>query len=108
MYRIDGTKISLTRGDSFFCTLTLTKNGQPYTPAQGDSIRFAVKKNYNSPTVLIEKLIPNDTLLLHLRPEDTKLLQIGKYVYDIELTDEDGEVDTFIAEAVIELTPEVK
>lgn len=108
MYKIDGTTITLTKGDSFFCTLTLTKNGQPYTPAQNDVIRFAIKKYYSSPTVLIEKVIPNDTLLLHLLPTDTKQLQTGRYVYDIELTDEDGEVDTFIAEAVLELKPEVK
>ena len=108
MYRIEGNTISLTRGDSFFCTLTLKKNGQTYTPAQGDVIRFAMKKNYNSPTVLIEKTIPNDTLLLHLLPADTKQLQTGRYVYDIELTDDSGEVDTFIAEGLLELTPEVK
>ena len=67
-----------------------------------------MKKYYSSPTVLIEKVIPNDTLLLHLLPTDTKELPTGKYVYDIELTNADGEVDTFIPEAKLILTPEVK
>ena len=107
MYRIDGTAITLTKGDSFYCTLTLKKNGTAYVPAESDSIRFAMKKTYSASTVLIEKTIPTDTLLLHLLPADTKELPTGKYVYDIELTDGDGEVDTFVSGS-LELTPEVK
>ena len=108
MYKIDGTTITLTKGDSFWCVLDLKKNGTAYVPAEGDVIRFAVKKHYSSEAVLIEKTIPTDTLQLHLLPEDTKHLQTGEYVCDFELTDADGEVDTFISEAKLVLTPEVK
>lgn len=39
--------IELTRGDTLSLQLELTKNGEPYAPEEGDSIRFAIwNKNY--------------------------------------------------------------
>ena len=106
-HSITGTNISLTRGDSLFLQLELTKNGEPYTPEQGCSIRFAMKESYKSNKVLIKKQIPLDTLILELDPMDTKPLPMGRsYVYDFELTDEEGHVDTFI-EGKFNLTDEV-
>ena len=41
---IDETTISLTRGDSFFTTVTMYRtDGSIYTPVEGDTIRFALK-----------------------------------------------------------------
>ena len=69
---------------------------EPYTPVNGDRVRFALKQNYSSSKVLIHKSIPIDTLVLHLVPSDTKKLAFGNYVYDIEITFANGDVDTFI------------
>ena len=69
---------------------------EPYTPTDGDRVRFALKQSYSSSKVLIHKDIPNDTLVLHLAPSDTKKLAFGNYVYDIEITFANGDVDTFI------------
>ena len=95
--------ITLTRGDSLLLQIGLVKeiNGvaEPYIPAEGCRVRFAMKRRYTDPDseVLVDKQIPIDTLLLEIEPEDTKPLQMGKsYVYDIELTDENGRVDTFV------------
>lgn len=109
MFIIDGDKITLTKGDSFFATIGMKNKttGQTYSPQEGDVIRFGVKKTTNHPTCVIEKIIPNDTLLLHLVPNDTKALPIGNYVYDIELTYADGEKDTFINKAQFILVDEV-
>ena len=99
-HSIHGNDITLTRGDTLFLQLSLTKNGQSYTPAQGSSIRFAMKAKYSDPdnAVALQKNIPIDTLLLEFEPEDTKDLVMKKtYVYDIQLTDENGHVDTFIS-----------
>ena len=98
-HKISGTDITLTRGDSLFLQISLKKNGEPYTPAEGSRIRFAMKQSYKDPDseVLLEKQIPLDTLILEFEPQDTKPFPMGKtYVYDIELTDEHGHVDTFI------------
>lgn len=91
--------ITLTRGDNLFLQISLEKNNQSYTPAQGSSVRFAMKAKYTDPdeNVTLLKNIPIDTLLLSIMPEDTKELPMGKtYVYDLQLTDENGYVDTFM------------
>lgn len=101
MYEIVKTKkgydITLTRGDSLPLQLTLKKNNESYTPGLEAYIRFAMKARYNDDTHVLVKEIPVDTLQLIFIPEDTKDLPMKKtYVYDIELTDENGYVSTFI------------
>ena len=112
---IDGTSITMTRGDTMKAAITLTKDGEPYEPAAGDSIRFALKHttlnanktDYADTTPLILKQIPTDTMELTLDPEDTKGLAFGSYIYDIEVTFADGSVDTVIPTAGFRITPEV-
>ena len=113
----ESNEIVLTRGDTFRCTVTLHEqvSGEEYTPVQGDVLRFALKHNkmnstgtsYKDEEPVIIKNIPIDTMLLQLDPEDTKPLPFGDYVYDIEITFEDGTVDTFITTKKFTLTPEV-
>ena len=115
MYKVEGTTIYLTRGDSLFLQLSLRKQQSQYTPAEGDVIRFALKHNTLNPhrtdftetTPLLTKTIPNNTLLLELKPSDTKSLGFGEYVYDIQLTAVNGDVYTFVENAKFKLTPEV-
>lgn len=119
-YSVQGTTIKLTRGDSLILQVVILrkKDKEPseiYTPQEGDTVRFALKRNMMNPEKtkyidkkpLIEKDIPIKTLILRLESEDTKFLEFGNYVYDIELTTKDGIVDTFIADADFILTPEV-
>lgn len=113
--RIQGTTITLTRGDTLRTQVTMTLNGQPYTPVEGESVRFALKHpqlnskrtDFKDTTPLILKQIPIDTMILELQPSDTKNLDFGTYVYDLQITFADGCVDTFITEAKLVLTPEV-
>jgi len=108
MQKINGTEITLTKGDTFKAIVTMkTIDGKNYTPSENDVIRFAMKKNYNDENVLIEKVIPNGTLLLELTSTETKNLNVGNYVYDIQITYENGDVDTFINMATFTLTKEV-
>ena len=114
--KIKKNSISLTRGDTFRAQVTLlTEDGSPYVPTAGDSLRFALKHpqlnsdgtDYADTNPLILKTIPTDTMILELEPEDTKSLGFGDYVYDVEITLEDGTVDTFITAAPFKLTEEV-
>ena len=109
MYIInDKTKqITLIRGDTLKMQVSILIDKQPYTPVAGDVVRFAMKQSMSSSKVLIHKEIPNDTLILHLLPSDTKRLTFGNYVYDIEITFENGDVDTFIT-GKLKLEPEVE
>lgn len=115
MVKIDGTTITLTRGDTLCVNVEMTLDGVAYVPSGNDSIRFALKTpkmtggraEYKDQEPLILKPIPIDTCQLVLTPTDTKQLSFGQYVYDIEITMEDGTVDTFISEATFILSPEV-
>ena len=100
-------KITLVRGDSLHLKINIYIDKEPYTPQNGDAVRFAMKQTYQNSRVLIHKDIPIETMELHLDPSDTKKLQFGKYVYDIEITFDNGDVDTFIS-GDFELTPEVE
>lgn len=119
---ISGTTIKMTKGDTLKTYLSLKRlkeeasigsnnpdDYEDYIPEPGDSIRFAMKETYDDTIKpIILKNIPTDTLLLHLLPEDTKNLLAPKtYVYDIEITYANGDVDTFIAKAALKLTEEV-
>ena len=114
MFEVNGTTIRLTRGDTFYATVTLTRNGQAYTPDPDDVIRFAVKGplmtpdggNYLDDTPLIRKTVPNDTMVLTLLPTDTKTMKFGLYNYDIQVTLANGDVDTVVF-GDLELMPEV-
>lgn len=114
-FQITGTTIRLTRGDSFYCAVGMSQGSTPYAPAQGDVVRFALKRNRLTPgggafvdkRPLIVKTIPNDTMILHLEPEDTAGLEFGEYVYDIEIKFADGDVDTFITAAPFFIEKEV-
>ena len=108
MFKVDGTTITLTQGDSFYAEIEIKNQaGTTYTPQEGDSVRFALKKHYRDAEPLILKQIDTDTLLLVLSPQETKELKVGGYVYDVELTKANGDVDTFIHEAQLQITHEV-
>ncbi len=106
MIEVKGTTITLTRGDTLRLELKLERNGEEYIPSDNDKVRFAMKRNYSDDEVLILKEI-ND-LYLELKPSDTKHLEYGPYVYDMEITYSDGAVDTFIAGGRLTLTLEVE
>lgn len=109
MLTIKGHKIILTRGDTLTLKLTLKKDGDDYEIQEGDSIRFAMSKYYlgeDGYELIKEKTIPTDTLELVLNASETRI-EPREYNYDIEITHQDGTVDTFISD-VIEITKEVK
>ena len=109
MFKIDGTYITLTRGDTFKCEVKIyTAEGEEYIPAEGDIIRFAMKKTAYDRIPLIKKTISHEDMLLEINPEDTQNLDFGTYIYDIQITLEDGTVDTFLADARINIAVEVE
>lgn len=108
MVKVKNNSIEMTKGDSLYVEVGIFRaDGTAYDPQEGDEVKFGVKLNEKQENLLIEKVIPNDTLLLHLNPEDTKTLAVGKYVYDIQLTFANGDIDTFINKADFKLVAEV-
>lgn len=96
LYIDEDQNITLTRGDTGFFEISLVnKNGEAYTPQEGDRLRFALGKSWGKDT-LFTKDIPLDTCTLEIEPNDTKNLDFKKYKYDIEFTDGYGHVSTVI------------
>ena len=108
-YSVNNTtkEIELTRGDTLKVKIDVLINGEAYTPRPEDSLRFAMKTTYNTSKLLVHKDIPIDTCILHLEPQDTKKLRFGDYVYDIQITFANGDVNTFIS-GRFRLKPEVE
>ena len=107
--KISGTTISLTRGDTLRLTVDVfNPDGTAYEPIDGDSIRFALKKTYRDSEPLIYKDISTIDRILYISPEETKALrQPSDYVYDIQMTHANGDIDTFTANAKLHITEEV-
>lgn len=116
-YSVAGNTIHLTRGDSLLLDIDVFQSDgvTPFTPASGDVIRFALKRDrlnvpgtdYQDTEVLVEKIINNSTMKLELAPNDTKNLGFGVYVYDIQLVKQNGWTDTFITASKFYIDPEV-
>ena len=71
-YSIIGTTITLTRCDTFEALVSAsTRDGSKYIPEEGDSIRFAMKEEYDDPRPILVKEVTLDTMLLVFEPEDT-------------------------------------
>lgn len=108
----DKFNIKMTRGDTFVRNIILTKNGETYTPEQGDIIRFAMSKVYKGKSgyeLILEKVIDNNSLEWIIESEDTADLPYGKYVYDLQITyGATGYVETFANKKTLTLTEEVE
>lgn len=101
MLKIDkDNKIELTRGDTAYLDINLTqsiKSGseESYEIGEHDVIRFTARKNYVS-EIALQKVLEGKSVI-HILPEDTRALDFGDYVYDIEITLENGDVFTIVS-----------
>lgn len=98
--------IGIIRGDTTrFEIEILDQKGDPYTLQSGDQLVFTVKKNTSTSLIILQKNISGETFTIS--HEDTANLDYGKYVYDIQLTQANGDVTTVIQPSVFEIMPEV-
>ena len=108
MVSIINNHITLTRGDSFSCSLDLVDaDGVEYIPASGDEIVFSVKRTAFDRKPKLKKTIPNDTLILSIEPTDTMAWDFGDYIYDIKINYADGNIETILADETFSIGLEV-
>lgn len=93
----DDKSIEITRGDTAYVAVSITN----YTFKVGDIIKMGVKKSANDDMYIFEKQITidkeKDKAFIKIEPEDTKNAEFGKYVYDVQLTQNTtGDISTFI------------
>lgn len=85
MLQVNGTNIELTRGDTAeFDVSPKNADGTAYEFQEGDSVIFTLAKKWGGP-VLVEREVPTSTLVLAIRPADTKDLKFGTYYYDLKV-----------------------
>lgn len=102
----DGT-IKLTRGDSARISLSITfDDNATYTVQDGDVVTLSVKKTTEDTRYVLQKKLGKD-LLFYIEPHDTKKIQFGRYIYDVQLTRANGDVYTIIAPSTFEILQEV-
>lgn len=98
--------IEIIRGDTArFEVEILDQKGDPYALQSGDQLVFTVKKNTSTSLIILQKNIVGKTFTIS--HEDTANLDYGKYVYDIQLTQANGDVTTVIQPSPFEILPEV-
>lgn len=104
MFRISNRTISLTRGDTARITVTVTNEitGEEYVIGPGDTLKFSVKKTVSDPDYTFQ-IVSEESSMIHIQPEDTRELESGKYLYDIELTTTLGDVYTVVPISTLEI-----
>lgn len=95
MLTCQNNTIVLTRGDTAILKLNIVdEKGTPYKLTDGDVVIFTLKRSVRERDVIFQKSMVDGKIIIH--PQDTSHLEYGQYVYDVELTKEDGFVATVI------------
>ena len=97
--QIEGTNITMIRGDSETITITMRDpSGNKVDFIDGDTVYFTVKDSTLTQRKILQEVITDfieGTALISLIPSDTRGLRPKDYMYDIQLT-RDGDIVTTI------------
>ncbi len=101
--------IHLTRGDTarlFIDRATNAVTGKEYVFTEEDEVTLTVKKTVMDTSPAVQIRVPGGEAF-HIKPENTKALAFGRYIYDVQLTTAEGDVYTVIPPATFEILKEV-
>lgn len=106
MLIIKNNRIYITRGDTGTLQLSLESvNNTVVKIEEGDTIKLTVKRLASDTTNLIQ-LTADESGQFAISPEDTKQLNAGVYVYDVQLNRQ-GNIYTVIPQNYFEIKEEV-
>lgn len=95
MFAIHNNIIYMTRGDTArFDIVVKNPDGTVYTPQEEDVIAFTVKVSAGKPALFTK----NGSSIV-INPSDTSNLANGTYIYDVDITLANGDVNTIITES---------
>ena len=101
-------KIEMTKGDTpSFAFQAFLPDGSEYEFEEGDSVVFAAKRNKADPEPAVRIEADVKEKVIRFSEEDTKHLELGKYIWELSLNKSSGYRCTFIANKVLKLTVEV-
>lgn len=106
-FNIATKQITITRGDSGKVQFRVRFDGIPYEMQDGDRIYFGVKKAYTDTECIVEKEYIENPFILSFDPEDTKSLDFGTYIWDMQFVSAAGYTNTFIKKKNFTVTEEV-
>lgn len=111
LYVEDNGTIRLTRGDSAWLDIGIANISSDnstgrYAITPDDVLTLSVKKKIKDEECIFSKTVTGSTTI-YIKPNDTKYMTFGRYVYDVQLTTASGDVFTIIEPSVFEIMPEV-
>lgn len=109
--RIQGTNISMIRGDSEGIKVSCKDESGANVPlVKGDIVYFTVKISTNTEEKALQKIVTEFTegaALITIYPKDTRELRTGVYYYDIQLNRANGQVKTIVPPSQFTINAEV-
>lgn len=109
--KLRGTNIYMIRGDTEMIEVACQDSEGVAVPlVDGDKVYFTVKRNVRETAKALQKVVTvfqDGKASIYIHPEDTKGLDVRAYVYDIQLTRENGSVKTIVPMSKFVLEPEV-
>lgn len=100
--------IKLTRGDTARLTVNIKQQpgGETYEIQPTDILTLSIRKKPTDAPIVVQKVITGFGTF-HIEPSDTEGLEFGKYVYDVQIKNEFGDIYTVIVPTRFELLEEV-
>lgn len=106
MLYIDGNTIRLTRGDTAYLHIPLSTAEGTYEMDPEDTLTLSVKKSTRDTDYIFQKVIKGNDVF-HIEPSDTATSSFGKYIYDVQLCNGNGDIFTVIPPSTFEVLAEV-
>lgn len=107
---VNGTKLSMTRGDSE--TITVICSAAPFEV--GDVLTMTAREDNEDGeygNIVLQKTVSefeaDGTAIINIYPADTSGLEFTDYIYDIQVIRADGTVTTIIKPDTFSITEEV-
>ena len=96
MFKIVENDITLTRGDTAILDVVILDDfGEEYQLKSTDNLVLTVKEDVYSDKIILQKKADLKGMI-EISHEDTRLLSFQAYVYDVQLTQQSGDVSTII------------
>jgi len=102
--------MSMVKGDTSSLNVAVEIDGIDTPLVTGDTVYFTIKKSTTATPKMLQKIITSFTdgvAVIALIASDTSSLEVGTYVYDIQINFDTGDVKTIVEPSDFVLTGEV-
>ena len=102
---LNGTNLTMTRGDTEELIVSCS---DPFR--DGDEVAMTVRESADSPVEfqkIVREFSEEGKAVIVIDHEDTEGMNFGTFLYDIQITREDGEVKTPVKPSKFTLTEEI-